>query len=190
MAALPTDRGRAGEGGTVWSSVGAAVAMRVVAAECGDGTRLLVFGLGRDAGIWETLNRRGLTAFVEDVPQWVALSLTENPARLVFPVTYETRFRTSDYETAASIPLPALPVDLTSAGWDVVVVDAPQGFSDDSPGRASSIALAATLVRPGGVVLVDDYDRPLEARIARLVFGRAADAVIDPRRPVGLYRCM
>jgi len=164
-----------------------AEAMRVVRGSA-DGTSLLVFGVGRDSSVWETLNRRGKTVFLEDVPEWVELSLAESPTRKAYLISYSTRVGTSDYETVSQIPLPDLPAAVAGALWDVVVVDGPQGFDDNAPGRASSIALAATLVRPGGLVLIDDFDRPLEARVARLVFGRSADEVLDPRRPVGVYR--
>jgi hypothetical protein len=71
----------------------------------------------------------------------------------------------------------------------VVVVDGPRGDSPFTPGRASSIALAERLVADGGLVLVDDYERPLETHICAVVFGRGADVVVDPGRPVGVYRC-
>jgi hypothetical protein len=68
-----------------------------------------------------------------------------------------------------------------------VVVDGPKGYASGQPGRASSIALASRLVAPGGVVIIDAFDRPLERHISQLVFGRQADRVLDPRRPVGVY---
>ena len=35
--------------------------------------------------------------------------------------------------------------------------------------------------------MIDDVDRPLERHICQLVFGRQADRVLDPGRPVGVY---
>lgn len=152
------------------------------------GGKLLVFGLGKDSSTWELINRHGRTAFVEDLPEWIDFSKRQSPAREVHAICYETeRDQSLRYTAPDQIPLPALPQSVASTRWDVVVVDGPRGYEPGQPGRASSIALAARLVAPGGVVMIDDFDRPLERHICQLVFGRQADRVLDPGRPVGVY---
>lgn len=155
----------------------------------GAGGDLLVFSLGRDSSTWELVNRRGRTVFLEDLPEWIAFSRRESPSRELYAMTYTTEVTGSlGYVSAAQIPISSLPAEVRSHPWDVVVVDGPKGFAPGQPGRATSIALAARLVRAGGLVLIDDYDRPLERHISQLVFGRPPDEIIDARRPVGLYQ--
>lgn len=165
-------------------------AMRVVRRELHPGSTLLVFGVGRDSSTWEALNRRGSTAFLEDLEEWLDLALADNPDRDAYLIGYTTSLDTAlDYTNVEEIPLPRVPDSISARRWDVVVVDGPRGFAPDQPGRASSVALAERLVKDGGLVLVDDYDRPVERHVCDVVFGRAPDAVIDPGRPVAMYRC-
>jgi len=167
-----------------------AAALGLVRAEVTAGSTLLVFGVGHDSRTWELINRHGETAFVEDVPEWLDRSLRESPDRAAHLVSYGTTVESSlDYSDASQIPMPPLPDSISSRRWDVVVVDGPRGDLPGTPGRASSIALAERLVADGGLVLVDDYERPLETHVCAIVFGRPADEVVDPSRPVGVYRC-
>jgi hypothetical protein len=165
-------------------------AMEAARDHLGAGGRLLVIGLGLDSSTWELVNRGGRTAFVEDVPGWIDIARREAPGREVHQLTYSTTLATSlRYEEASEIPLPTLPDALAPAAWDVVVVDGPYGWGPETPGRAASIALSRELVSPGGVVIVDDYDRAVERHTCDLVFGRPADRLLDPRRPVALFHC-
>lgn len=167
-----------------------ATAMQTVRERLKAGGNLLVFGAGLDSATWELVNRKGRTVFLEDVPEWIERSRAQAPQRAIYRVAYATSVEAAThYSDVAQIPLPALPIGVQSRRWDVVVVDGPMGWKPEHPGRAASITLARRLAAPGGLVLVDDYERPTERDLCFLVFGRAADAVIDPKRPVGLYRC-
>lgn len=153
------------------------------------GSLVLVFGVGRDSATWELVNRRGRTAFVEDLPEWVEFSRAQSGRREVHPIAYTTAVASGlGYAHIDEVPIPHLPEAVTSDQWDIVIVDGPKGAAPHQPGRASSIALAAQLVTSGGLVLIDDYDRPLEQHACRLAFGRAPDQVLDPARPVAVYR--
>jgi Polysaccharide biosynthesis len=156
----------------------------------GNGGRLLVFGVGLDSSTWELVNRGGRTVFLEDVPGWIDISGEEAPDREVHLIAYETTVTGSlHYEDRSEIPLPTLPGELALTQWDVVVVDGPYGWGPETPGRSASIALAQRLVAPGGIVLIDDYDRALERHSCDIVFGRPADEMLDTTRPVALFRC-
>ena len=149
-----------------------------------------MFGLGLDSSTWELVNRSGRTVFLEDVPGWIDISGEEAPDREVYRITYETTLASSlRYEDRSEIPLPTLPGELTLTKWDVVVVDGPYGWGPETPGRSASISLAQCLVAPGGIVIVDDYDRPVERHSCDLVFGRPADEMLDTVRPVALFHC-
>ena len=153
------------------------------------GGNLLVFGLGRDSSTWEAVNHRGRTAFIEDLDDWIERSTSESPHRQVYRVEYQTTVEDSmGYRLVADIPGLPVMANIEDGSWDIVVVDGPRGWAPELPGRASSVLAASRFVRSGGVILVDDYDRPLEKHICRLVFGRDADAVLCRERPVGVYR--
>jgi hypothetical protein len=165
-------------------------AVAAVRAHLGPGGRLLVFGVGRDSSTWELVNRSGRTVFLEDVPGWIDRSVEDSPDREVHQVRYLTRVdRSLRYEDPADIPVPELPEALAGTRWDAVVVDGPYGWGPETPGRAGSIALARRLVESGGIVVVDDYERAVERHSCDIVFGRQADVMLDPRRPVVLFRC-
>src|SRR5690606_8636165 len=55
-----------------------------------------------------------------------------------------------------------LPHDVFARHWDVIIVDAPAGFDDTTPGRMKSIYAASRLARPGTRVFVHDCERPVE----------------------------
>jgi glucuronoxylan 4-O-methyltransferase len=124
---------------------------------------LLVVGLGHDAPFWLRVNRRGRTVFLEDDAAWRQAGAQRNPGALIELVAYGTRRAQwkalLDAPEALAMTLPA-PVE--ASDWDVVIVDAPAGWSDDSPGRMKSIRFAARLAASGADVFVHDCDREVE----------------------------
>ena len=165
-----------------------AQAVKVVRARVKRGSSLLVFGVGRDSRTWETVNRRDCTTFIEHDPEWAEMSASESPKRRIFCVDYSTTVETSmEMVSKSEIPELVLPSAVTDRKWDVIVVDGPTGYMPEHPGRASSIKAAERLVAPGGLILIDDYNRPLEQHACSLVFGSLPSSIIDPRRPVAKY---
>ncbi len=55
-----------------------------------------------------------------------------------------------------------LPDDLNGAKFDVIVVDAPQGFAPEKPGRMKSIYMSQGLSHEDSHVFVDDIERRVE----------------------------
>jgi len=162
-------------------------AMAFVRPRLGPGSRLLVFGAGRDTPVWATLNRHGRTVIVEDHPRWAALAARNRGVEVV-TVTYTTTVADSHaYGSPAAVPVPALPDDVRSERWDVIVVDAPAAWGPEMPGRAAPFVLAQRLVTDTGVILLDDCFRDHERRARAALFDRPADAYVDPARPVALY---
>lgn len=56
-----------------------------------------------------------------------------------------------------------IPEIVLGVAWDVILVDAPRGHSDDNPGRMKSIYHASILARTGTDVFVHDCNREVEA---------------------------
>ncbi len=142
------------------------------------GGSFLVFGCGNDSRFWEQVNRDGTTAFLEDHPQWaedVASKLTRADVHVVTYGTTRAQWRELlDDPTSLTMTLPPAVRDRR---WDVVFVDGPAGFDDETPGRMKSIYEAARLVAPGGRVFVHDCEREVEDAYTARYLGEERVAV-------------
>jgi glucuronoxylan 4-O-methyltransferase len=125
--------------------------------------RFLVFGLGRDSEYWSLLNREGVTVFLENNEFWYEEITGRSRNLTAFLVEYGTERR--DWERLLERPdlldMP-LPGDIKDHKWDVILVDAPIGKRDRSPGRMKSIFLASRLIKNSGDVFVHDCQRKVE----------------------------
>lgn len=123
----------------------------------------LVFGLGNDSLFWKKINPGGRTFFLEDNEAWLK-SITDSWPQLESEfVTYGTV--ASDWECLLERPdllKEGIPKSISKQKWDVILVDAPNGWDGSCPGRMKSIYWASQLVAPGGNVFVHDCDREIE----------------------------
>lgn len=134
---------------------------------------LLVFGCGNDSVFWEKVNRPGRTAFLEDDPAWADATRRRLREARIHPVRYGTRRQDwrellEDERWLAM----ELPEEVAAAHWDVILVDAPAGFDDTTPGRMKSIYAASRLARPGTRVFLHDCERAVEAAYAARYLGQ------------------
>ncbi|MDD3732198.1 MAG: hypothetical protein PHU88_07485 [candidate division Zixibacteria bacterium] len=125
--------------------------------------RLLVFGVGNDSIFWSLINRGGKTLFLEDNPVWFEKITGRSPGITACLVDYATRRK--DWkellETPARLEF-SLPPMVGGQDWDIIVVDAPAGYDDNTPGRMKSIYMASKLVKKSGDVFVHDCNREIE----------------------------
>lgn len=139
--------------------------VRQIARRCGRKTSVLVFGLGTDAIAWESLVAPGNLAIIENDQAWIRkIQPWLRHAHLVY-CDYDTEVTSDEIlRGLESCPdYPRLKLGATNVkSWDIVVVDGPRGGSLGDPGRFQSIAEAARLVKTSGVVVVDDWSRPIE----------------------------
>ncbi|RCV35873.1 hypothetical protein SETIT_7G274700v2 [Setaria italica] len=148
----------------------------------------LVFGLGFDSPMWAALNHGGRTVFLEEDASWIANVRSKHPALESYHVTYDTVLTESDAllelrdhpacvaqpdlasaaEASCRLALKGLPPVFHDLQWDLIMVDAPTGWTPEAPGRMGAIytaGMAARARRPGeGAtdVFVHDVDRPVE----------------------------
>lgn len=141
--------------------------------------RFLVFGLGRDSSFWERLNRGGKTLFIEDNRAWLERITADFPRLEAYLVEYGTRLtewqELLDHPERLAITFPPA---VENAPWDVILVDAPNGWPDSSPGRMKSISAAARLIGPAGDIFVHDCNRAVE-RIYCDAFLQAGNLVTE-----------
>jgi len=134
--------------------------------------RFLVFGVGHDSTMWSRINSRGTTVFLEHNPDWIGNVRQTDPSLDIRPVEYTTRItqwrKILDQPDSLTMDLPP---EIRETRWDVVLVDAPNGFimADEYPGfgpihgRMQSLLEAHRLIAPGGYVFVHDAEREVEA---------------------------
>jgi hypothetical protein len=131
---------------------------------------VLVFGLGKDSPLWavKAWFSKGSVLFVEDNEMWIALMRRRYPALRIEKVQYQTVKSEWERYLSGARPIPTLrlPDDVTSTRYDMVLVDGPLGYPDNSPGRAQSLRTAAELTTHLGVIIVDDYDRYVDRAMA------------------------
>lgn len=133
--------------------------------------RFLVFGAGNDSSMWRRLNEGGTTVFLEHNPEWIDKIRKADASLDIRPVEYTTRItRWREFLRTPDPLAPVLPEDICETRWDVILVDAPNGFAmvDEYPGfgpihgRMQSIYAAGRLVAPHGYVFIHDAQREVE----------------------------
>ncbi len=137
---------------------------------------LLVFGVGRDSGFWRRLNLGGTTMFLEDVREWLDEARRSDPQLNGLAVVYEThRAQWRSLLTRPDLLEMQLPRAVTDVDWDIILIDAPAGNNDSSPGRMQSIYAAAQLAakRRRTDIFVHDCHREVEQAYSDRFFGRA-----------------
>lgn len=125
--------------------------------------KLLIFGLGNDSMFWFNLNRGGVTIFLEDNKSWFQKVTKRSKNLIAFFVNYNTQ--RSDWKMLLESPSlldMTLPNNVEKEKWDVIFIDAPEGWNDKTPGRMKSIFLSSRLVKDSGDIFVHDCDREIE----------------------------
>jgi len=132
------------------------------------GGTLLVFGVGYDAAWWSTVAD---ATFLENDADWAGRVRRMDARLTVIDVTYETQRHDwqAQLEGTLAVSELRLPAEVAGRRWDVVLVDAPAGYDDETPGRVQSIGAASSL-SSGGPVFVDGCDRELEAAVSVATF--------------------
>jgi len=142
-----------------------AISLTIVARK--QGCNLLVFGVGNDTGLWLRLNDKGHTHFLETSQEWLQTVLTDHPSLSVSLMpTFGLTVASSQTLTEKDLTPFAILPELLAVKWDVIIVDAPPGYTPSDPGRAVAIYWAAKLAHPLTDVFVDDYERALEQHFA------------------------
>ena len=134
----------------------------------GPACNVLVFGVGGDSIIWNTVNQ-GHTLFIEHDPRW---------ARKIANQVEGIKINIYDYQTTCDPLLPIheqpdidvrelmrhpMPDGIEDVDWDVVLIDGPTGFDATCPGRMLPIYWTSKIIDPGRCdVFIDDYSRPIE----------------------------
>lgn len=141
--------------------------------------------------MWNSLNPRGTTIFLEEDPKWVHAVVQGAPYLRAYVVKYPTQLKEADKllsfykkekecmppdvrlkgNTRCKLALSMLPEEVLNKEWDVIMIDAPRGYFAEAPGRMGAIFSAAVMARgrtrPGVThVYLHDVDRKVEKTYA------------------------
>ena len=150
--------------------------------------KLLVFGVGYDSAFWSNINRGGVTIFLEHNKFWLQKIIKKSKKITVFLVNYDTQIK--DWEHLLEHPSLLhmdLPIAVERQAWDVILVDAPDGWHDQTPGRMKSIFLSSKLIKDSGDIFVHDCNREVEDMYCNK-FLEKENLKIEIEAPVGLLR--
>ena len=92
--------------------------------------KFLVFGAGNDSAFWSNINRGGVTIFLEHNKYWLQKITKKSKSVIVFLVNYDTQIK--DWQHLLEHPSLLnmdLPIDVERKAWDVILVDAPDGWA-------------------------------------------------------------
>lgn len=149
----------------------------------------LVFGLGHDSLMWNTLNYGGRTIFLEEDESWIEQIKRRFPMLESYHVTYDSKVNQANdlmevgqgpectaigdpRYSMCQLALKGLPNEVYETNWDLIMVDAPTGYYEEAPGRMTAIYTVGMMARnkeAGEItdVFVHDVNREVEDKFSR-----------------------
>lgn len=150
--------------------------------------KLLIFGLGYDSVFWLKLNRGGVTIFLENNDDWLQKIAQKSKEIIAYAVNYNTKL--IDWQRLLESPSlldMTLPRNVTKEKWDIIFVDGPEGWDDQTPGRMKSIYLSSILANNSGDIFVHDCNREVE-NIYCNKFLKKENLKVEIKAPIGSLR--
>lgn len=125
-------------------------------------TKMLVFGLGYDSKMWYEGNNKN-TFFIENNDKFIQLNMKNISAENIIKYDYVTTCLSSFTLNDNEIKDFFIPEKIVNeAPFDIIIIDGPEGFSPEKPGRLIPCYWSTLLSKPGTVIYIDDANRRLE----------------------------
>lgn len=125
-------------------------------------TKLLVFGLGYDSKMWYNGNKN--TYFIESNNKYINLNKNDIPESNIFKYDYKNiNVKESFKMSIDDIKKYVIPEKIKNlAPFDIIIIDGPEGYQADSPGRLIPYYWSTILSKKGTIIYGDDSLRKLE----------------------------
>ena len=144
-------------------------------------TKMLVFGLGHDSKMWYEGNNKN-TFFVENNEKYINLTKKYIPSDNIIKYNYKTKVKTSFGMKDSVINTFKIPDKIMNeAPYDIIIIDGPYGNAPNGPGRLIPCYWATLLSKPGTIIYIDDFLRPLETYSVNKYFENYDKEVFDER---------
>ena len=125
-------------------------------------TKMLVFGLGYDSKMWYEGNNKN-TYFIENKNEYIELNKKNIHFDNIIKYDYETKCKTSTKLTDLEINKFQIPEEILKlAPFDIIIIDGPEGYNEEKPGRLIPCYWSTLLSKPGTIIYIDDSSRFLE----------------------------
>ena len=125
-------------------------------------SKMLVFGLGYDSKMWYEGNHKN-TFFVENNDKYIQLNINDIPIDNIIKYDYKITCSSSFTLTDDEIKNFKIPEKIVNeAPFDIIIIDGPEGFSQEKPGRLIPCYWSTMLSKKGSVIYIDDANRKLE----------------------------
>lgn len=135
-------------------------------------TKMLVFGLGYDSKMWYEGNNKN-TYFVENKDEYINLNKNDIPLNNIIKYDYQTTCESCFKLTREQLNKFTIPEKISNlAPFDIIIVDGPEGYSADKPGRLIPCYWATLLSKSGTLIYVDDSRRRLEDICIKTFFNK------------------
>ena len=136
-----------------------------------EGMKTLVFGLGYDSKMWYALNPN--TYFIEDNQTYIDMN-KDIPEENIIKYKYNTKVKLTRDLTDDEIAKFTVPEKLMKlAPFDIIIIDGPNGYNKEKPGRLIPYYWSAKLLsKPGSFIFLDDVKRPLEEYLVAKYFSK------------------
>ena len=157
-----------------------------IIAQAGDrmNGQVLFFGSGYDSPMWARICD---VCFLEDNVRFYRklFDPSHNCAIKAWPVIYHTRKKNWEADLSNQTRI-TLPREIETNRFDVIIIDGPRGDKPEAPGRVSPAVHSKELVKPGGMIFMDDLHRKVDLAIAESVFG-LPNATLEGRSTIGCW---
>jgi len=145
-----------------------------------ENTKILVFGLGYDSKMWYDANKN--TYFIENKQEYIDLN-KDIPSKNIIKYDYkDINVNNSDKLTNNQIENFPLPNNITNIGkFDIIIIDGPEGWHGEAPGRLLPCYWATKLIKKSGIIYVDDSSRKLENYCVQIFFNNKTKYIFKER---------
>jgi hypothetical protein len=144
-------------------------------------TKMLVFGLGFDSKMWYEGNNKN-TFFVENKNKYINLNKYSIPASNIIKYDYKITLESSETLTNKDIYSFIIPKELLDlAPFDIIIIDGPEGYAKEKPGRLIPCYWSTILSNIGTIIYIDDSSRRLETFCIKKYFSNNKKDVFKER---------